>query len=76
MAGRRSGTASIVEAAKRISRMVTVYGAGDLTARTSADFTACIVALVECYAVLAGTDDLLLQIDRHAPFGPEDLEPI
>lgn len=72
MAGTKTGTWSIVQAAKEITRLYTTYGAADLTARTSADFTTCVLNLVQCVVALALTDDYLLQRDRTGPAGPED----
>lgn len=73
MAGSKTGTWSIVQSAREITRLVQKYGATDLEARTNADFKACIDALVLCFVALLATDDYLLQKDTSLPLGPEDV---
>jgi hypothetical protein len=75
MAGTRTGTASIWKHAVKIRNLYSKWGAADMEARLGADFLACIQAIVTCVAAVYTTDDLPLQIDRHAPFGPEDTGP-
>jgi len=72
MAGSKTGTWTIVQAAEKITDMYTTYGAIDLEARTNTAFYDCIVALVTCYQALQNTDDYLLQKDRTGLSGPED----
>lgn len=72
MAGSKTGTWSIVQHARDITRLYTKYGAVDLESRTSSDFLACVQGLVACYTLLQNSDDFLLQVDRTLPAGPED----
>jgi len=46
MAGSKTGTSTIYHLAKKICKMVNVYGASDLASRTSSDFAAAVAALV------------------------------
>lgn len=72
MAGSRTGVPTIYKLARGICRMVAVYGAADLAARTTAEFAAAVAALVAACRAFEALDDHPLQIDRTAPFGPED----
>jgi hypothetical protein len=72
MAGNKTGTWSIVQNAREITRLYTKYGAVDLESRTSTEFLTCVQGLVACYQLLQNTDDFLLQVDRTLPAGPED----
>lgn len=72
MAGSKTGTWSIVQNAREITRLYTKYGAVDLESRTSHEFLVCVQGLVACYQLLQNTDDFLLQVDRTLPAGPED----
>lgn len=76
MAGSKTGTASIWQHARSIQRLKGKYGAADMTARLSSDFTACVDALIACTIAILSTDDHVLQIDRTAPAGPEDEVPL
>lgn len=71
----RTGTHTIVESSRTIARMVQRHGAADLDARTTPEFGDCVRALVACFIALLATDENILKIDRHAPFGPEDTPP-
>lgn len=73
MAGTRTGTASIYQAAKKICRMVNVYGAADLVARTTPEFGAAVVALVAACTAFNLLDDQPMQIDATTPLGVEDI---
>jgi len=75
MAGSRTGTPTIVKLARGICRMVGVWGAGDLEARTTPEFAAAVSALVAACHALEALDNFPLEVDRQAPFGPEDLQP-
>ena len=75
MAGSKTGTASIWIAARKIQRLKSKYGAADMTTRLSADFTACIDALILCTIAILSTDDQVLKIDFTLPTGPEDFPP-
>jgi len=73
MAGTRTGTPTIYKAARTICRMVGVYGANDLSARTTPEFAAAVAALVLACNVFAALDDYPLEIDRTPPLGTEDI---
>ena len=72
MAGSKTGTPTIIKLARRICRLKATFGASDLAAKTTADFALAIVALQAACAVFEALDDFPAQIDRTAPFGPED----
>lgn len=63
----RTGTASILKNARKICKLVNIYGAIDLASRTSEEFAAAVTALVAACTVLEGLDDLLGQIDNTGP---------
>ena len=75
MAGSRTGTSTIVALARRICKLVAVYGAGDLVARTTPEFGAAVIALQAACVALEALDNFPLHIDTSAPFGPEDIQP-
>lgn len=68
----RTGTSSIIEMARKICKLVAVYGANDLTARTTSEFSAAVSALVAACAAFELLDDTPAEIDRNPPYGPED----
>lgn len=72
MAGSKTGTSTIYHLAKKICKMVGIYGATDLAARTSADFAAAVAALVAACQAFEALDNYPFQIDRVNPAGPED----
>lgn len=76
MAGQRTGTPSIWKHAVKITRLKQTYGASDMAAKLGQPFADCITAVATCVAAVYAADDLPLQIDRHAPFGPEDQPPV
>lgn len=75
MASSRTGTPTIYQAAKKICRMVNLYGAADLVARTTPEFGAAVTALVVACTAFNLLDDQPFQIDFIAPLGPEDVGP-
>jgi hypothetical protein len=72
MAGSKTGTSTIYHLAKKICKMVAVYGATDLAARTSTEFAAAVAALVLACHAFDALDNFPFQIDRVAPAGVED----
>jgi hypothetical protein len=76
MAGSKTGTSTIYHLARKICKMVQVYGAADLASRTSDAFAAAVVALVAACTAFEALDNFPFQIDRVAPDGPEDPGPI
>lgn len=75
MAGSRTGSPTIIALARKICRIRAVWGAADLTAKTTSDFTAAITALALACAAFEALDEQPAQIDSVAPFGPEDFGP-
>lgn len=75
MAGGRTGTSTIYYLAKKICKMVNVYGASDLAARTSSEFRTAVLALVSACMAFEALDNFPFQVDRIAPDGPEDSAP-
>lgn len=73
MAGSRTGTPSIWKKAVEITRLKGKLGGGDMTTKLSAEFTACVDALITCTLALLATDDYVLKVDATAPLGPEDI---
>jgi len=67
MAGTRTGTPSIIRYARKICRLVNLYGANNLTARTTPEFAAAVTALVAACAAFEALDDLVGQIDNTGP---------
>lgn len=75
MAATRTGTATIYHLARKICKMVAIYGAVDLADRTSADFAAAVQALVLACRAFEALDNAPFQTDRIPPAGPEDALP-
>jgi len=75
MAGSRTGTSTIYHLAKKICKMVNVYGAVDLGTRVSPEFATAVSALVSACQAFEALDSFPFQIDRIAPAGPEDSVP-
>jgi hypothetical protein len=69
----RTGTPAIIKLTRKICKLVTVYGASDLAAKTSPAFQAAVTALVAACVAFEALDDYPAEIDITAPFGPEDL---
>lgn len=72
MAGSKTGTSTIYHLARKICKMVNVYGATDLGSRTSVEFAAAVAALVLACQAFEALDNFPFQIDRISPAGPED----
>lgn len=68
----RTGTSSVIALARKICKLVAVYGGNDLQARTTPEFAAAVTALVAACAAFELLDDTPAQIDRNPPYGPED----
>lgn len=74
MAGSKTGTSTIIKLARRICKLKAAWGASDLQAKTSAGFKTAVDALVVACLAFEALDDYPAEIDRVAPFGPEDEE--
>ena len=72
MAGSRTGTPTIVRLARRICKLVQVFGASDLAARTTPEFAAAVEGLVAACMAFQALDDYPMEIDTPPPLGPED----
>ena len=75
MAGSRTGTSTIYHLARKICKMVALYGATDLSSRLSAEFATAVAALVAACQAFEALDNQPFQTDRIAPDGPEDALP-
>lgn len=75
MAGGRTGTSTIYYLAKKICKMVNIYGANDLAARTSSEMQTAVFALVAACAAFEALDDHPFEVDRTGAAGPEDSLP-
>ncbi len=71
----RTGSASIIALVRKICKLVAVYGATDLSAKTTPAFQAAVLALVAACNAFTALDDTPAQIDRNPPYGPEDTGP-
>lgn len=69
------GVASILKGARLICRIVGRFGVARLAEKTSPEFAAAVNALVLACQVLETIDDQPYTVDRHAPFGDEDVIP-
>jgi len=67
MAGSRTGTPTIIRLARKICKMVAVYGAGNLATVTTPEFETAVLALVVACQVLETLDDQPFEIDATAP---------
>jgi hypothetical protein len=72
MAGSRTGTPSIIHLSRKICRLKANFGASDLSAATSPEFAAAVLALTVACAAFEALDNFPAQIDRVHPNGPED----
>lgn len=75
MAKTKTGTSTIIVLSRKICRLVGIFGASDLQARTSPEFKSAVDLLVAACHAFEAADDFPGQIDRTAPNGPEDLLP-
>jgi len=67
MAGSKTGTPTIIKAARTICRMVAVYGAGNLATVTTPEFRTAVLALVTACQAFEALDDFPAQIDSSEP---------
>ena len=74
MARTVDGVSTILRAARRICRMVGLFGVGGLSSRTTPAFTAAVTALVAACHALELLDDEPTVIDVTPPLGDEDVE--
>lgn len=72
MAGSKTGTPTIIKLARKICKLVTIWGASDLEARTSPEFQLAIEALMVACHAFEIADDYPGQVDSSTPLGPED----
>jgi len=67
MSGSKTGTPTIIKAARKICKMVAVYGAGDLASVASDEFRTAVLALVVACQALELLDDQPFEIDSTEP---------
>lgn len=72
MAGSKTGTPSIIKLARKICKIVTIWGASDLGAKTNPEFVLAVDALMVACHLFEIADDYPGQIDSSTPLGPED----
>jgi len=72
MAGSRTGTPLIIALVRKICRLVSVYGASDLSAKTTPEFRSAVMALMAACAAFEALDDQPAQVDNTGARGPED----
>lgn len=70
MAGTKTGTPTIIRAARVICRMVGVWGAGDLATKTTPEFATAVFALVTACQAFEALDDFPGQIDSSGGIRP------
>jgi hypothetical protein len=76
MAGSKPGNSTIIKAAAKISKMVSVYGATNLEFVTTPGFNIAVQNLVVEYQLFKASDDFAGQIDSSGPIRPnEDVPP-
>lgn len=74
MAGSRTGTPSIIKLVRKICKIHSQYGASNLSALTSPEFAAAVVALTVACGVFESLDNYPGEIDFTTPFGVEDID--
>lgn len=72
----RTGSSTIISAARTICKMVGVYGAGDLATRTTPAFKLAVDALVAACLAFEALDDHPGEVDATEPFTAEDVPPM
>lgn len=75
MAKTRTGTSSVIHLARKICKLVAIYGAFDLAAKTTPEFKLAVDALMVACRAFDALDDHPAEIDNTPPYGPEDLAP-
>ena len=66
----RTGTSTIIQASRKICRMVAIYGASDLATVTTPAMAAAVTALVVACQAFEALDDHPAEIDNIAPLRP------
>ena len=70
MAGTKTGTPSIIRLARKICKLVAVYGAGNLATVATVEFAEAVGALVIACQAFEALDDQPGQIDATLPLRP------
>lgn len=73
MAGSRTGTPTIIKLVRKICKLHANYGASNLSALTSPEFAAAVVALTVACSAFESLDNYPGEIDYTTPGGPEDI---
>lgn len=71
----RTGVPTVIALSRKICKMVGVYGVPGLSASTTPEFAAAVLALVAACNAFTALDDYPAEVDRTTPYGPEDLPP-
>ncbi len=76
MAGSRTGSPTIIALARKICRIVAIFGAGDLATKATPEFRTAVLLLVAACQAFEALDDFPGQIDATAPIrADEDVSP-
>lgn len=67
MAKSITGSSTIIALARKICRLVAIYGAGDLATRATPEFKTAVLALVAACSAFEALDDFPGQVDATAP---------
>jgi len=67
MAGTVTGSSSIIKLVRKICKLVTVYGAGDLQTRATPEFKTAVLALVAACTAFEALDNFPGEVDAVAP---------
>lgn len=74
MAGSKTGTPTIIRLVRKICRVRSVFGAGDLATKTTPEYAAAVAALAIACAAFEALDDFPGEIDSSGGIRPgEDL---
>lgn len=67
MAGTKTGTPTIIRLARKICKLVAVYGAGDLATKGTPELQEAVLALIIACQAFEALDDFPGQIDATTP---------
>ena len=67
MAGTVTGSSTIIKLMRKICRLVSIYGAGDLQTRATPEFKTAVLALVSVCAAFEALDDFPGEVDATPP---------
>lgn len=67
MAGTRTGTPTVIRLARKICRVVAIYGAGNLSTVATVEFAEAVQALIVACQAFEALDDVPGEIDSTVP---------